>query len=115
MTYNTSRMLNQFNACSIHFCKFDVFCKKKKKVPEYILQISLHLISAIKMKIANVEKEIDTEQKNLDYWKDYKDKGQHDHKKEVYILTKELEDMENSFNEMIGKGNNFVIEEITLT
>ena len=78
------------------------------------MHISLHLISAIKMKIANVEKEIDTEQKNLDYWKDYKDKGQHDHKKEVYLLSKELEDMENSFKEMIGKGNNFVKGEVTL-
>jgi hypothetical protein len=66
------------------------------------------------MKIANVEKEIDTEQKNLDYWKDYKDKGQHDHKKEVYLLSKELEDMENSFKEMIGRGSNFVIGEVTL-
>lgn len=59
-------------------------------------------LEAIKKKIESVEKEIEKEQKNVDYWKEYKDKGQYEHKKEIQILSKEIDDMENSFNEMIG-------------
>ncbi|XP_071138023.1 coiled-coil domain-containing protein 83-like isoform X1 [Mytilus edulis] len=58
-------------------------------------------IEAIKKKIEGAEKQIDTEDKNLTYWTDYKDRGQNDHKQQIMLLTKEMEDMENSFSEMI--------------
>lgn len=60
------------------------------------------IITVLKKKIEAVEKQIDTEQKNVTYWKDYKEKGQYEHKKEIQVLSKEMEDMANSFNEMIG-------------
>lgn len=59
-------------------------------------------LEALKKKIENVEKQIEGEQKNVNYWKDYKEKGQYEHKKEIQVLSKEMEDMANSFNEMIG-------------
>lgn len=63
-------------------------------------------ILAIKQKIEDAEKQIDTEDKNLTYWTDYKDRGQNDHKQQIMLLTKEMEDMENSFSEMIRKEGN---------
>ena len=42
------------------------------------------------------------EQRQVEYWQEYKDRGQHDHKTQLHLLEKELEDMQTSFDEMSG-------------
>ena len=49
------------------------------------------------------EVEITNMKKEVDYWTEYKDKGQHQHAKQIRALEGEVEDMNFSFNEMKGK------------
>ena len=49
------------------------------------------------------EVEITNMKKEVDYWTNYKVKGQHDHKTLIRALEGEIEDMTFSFNEMKGK------------
>jgi hypothetical protein len=56
----------------------------------------------VKQQIANVEEEIKTVQKEVDYCKDYRDVEQHKNKKRINLLEADIDDMEASFQEMKG-------------
>jgi hypothetical protein len=46
--------------------------------------------------------EIETLNRELALWEDYRDHGQHEHSKTVRLLEQEMADMENSFTEISG-------------
>lgn len=54
----------------------------------------------VKRQIADVEEEIKTVQKEVDYCKDYRDVEQHKNKKRINLLEADIDDMEASFQEM---------------
>ena len=56
-----------------------------------------------------VEKEVELEQAlvTVEKWLEYKNKGQHEHAKQIKILEQELEDMQYSFDDMKGTLNNW--------
>jgi hypothetical protein len=56
--------------------------------------------SDLKEQIARKEAEIVKEKKQVDYWKQYEVKGQHEHSKQIKLLQQELVDMESTFEEM---------------
>lgn len=56
----------------------------------------------MKQKIAETESEMSKEQKELDYWEEFRDKGQHELDRQIQLLVAELEDMSGSFAEMKG-------------
>ncbi len=51
-----------------------------------------------------MEREVELEQAlvMVDKWLEYKNKGQHEHAKQIKILEQELEDMQYSFDDMKG-------------
>lgn len=57
----------------------------------------------MKEQIARTEAEIVKEQRQVQYWNEYKEKGQFHHKKQIELLDHELIDMQNSYDEMAGK------------
>ena len=42
------------------------------------------------------------EKRQVQYWTEYKNKGQHDHKTQIMLLERELVDMQTSYDEMSG-------------
>ena len=60
-------------------------------------------IAELKQHIAKTESTLITELGELAYWTEYKEKGQHEHKKQIDLLNKELDDMQTSYDEMAGK------------
>ena len=63
------------------------------------------IFSELKEQIARKESEIVMELRQVDYWQEYKNKGQLDHKTQIRLLEKELADMQQSFDEMSGETN----------
>ena len=57
----------------------------------------------LKKQIEMTEAEIVSMKKEVDYWTNYKNQGQHEHKTQIRALEGEIEDMTFSFNEMKGK------------
>lgn len=49
-----------------------------------------------------MEEEIAKVDKQVDYWVNYREKGQFDHTKQIQVLQQDINDMEMSFNEMSG-------------
>ena len=43
------------------------------------------------------------EEKQVEYWNEYKDRGQFEHQKQIKLMQQELVDMETSFKEMSGE------------
>ncbi|XP_056014461.1 coiled-coil domain-containing protein 83-like [Ostrea edulis] len=73
-------------------------------------------IEGVKRQIADVEEEIKTVQKEVDYCKDYRDVEQHKNKKRINLLEADIDDMEASFQEMkshLEKSNDRAKNEIT--
>ncbi len=56
----------------------------------------------IKNAIALKEAEILMEEKQVQYWQEYRSTGQLDHSKQIKLLQQELVDMELTFNEISG-------------
>ena len=56
----------------------------------------------LKRLIAMTEVEISNVKKEVDYWTQYKDQGQHQHRTQIRALEGEIKDMTHSFNEMKG-------------
>ena len=59
-------------------------------------------LSDLKRQIAMTEVQIANLQKEVDYWSQYKDQGQYQHRTQIRALEGEIEDMTHSFNEMKG-------------
>ena len=55
--------------------------------------------------MAHRESEIIQEERDVTYWHEYKEKGQHEHQKQIALLQQELIDMETSFTEMTGQSH----------
>ncbi|KAJ8315705.1 hypothetical protein KUTeg_007855 [Tegillarca granosa] len=72
-------------------------------IVEKKLEDVMYEIRELKTKIAKTEEEIAAVKKDLDYWTEYKNKGQHEHKKHIQIVKDDMTDMENSFEDMKGR------------
>ncbi|XP_074649909.1 coiled-coil domain-containing protein 83-like [Tubulanus polymorphus] len=51
-------------------------------------------------KIKELDEKVAVQQKEVEYWSDYKETGQHNRQTQIQLLEKELEDMHRSFEEM---------------
>ena len=72
----------------------------------YVVMLYVYMLFLwidLKAQIARTQSEIVREQRQVAYWTEYKDKGQHEHKKQIMLLEQELVDMQRSFDEMAGK------------
>ena len=71
--------------------------------------VMLLCVADIKEQIARTESHIIKESRQVNYWTEYKDVGRLEHRKQIDLLEKELEDMQTSYNEMAGKGRRLAV------
>ena len=65
--------------------------------------LSANVSTDLKEQIARRAADIAMEEKQADYWSEYKAKGQHDHSKQIKLLEQELIDMQSTFDEMSSR------------
>jgi len=57
----------------------------------------------LKQQLVNTDEQVTREDSNLMYWKQFRDKGQHENDKTIHLLEQELVDMEASFTEISSR------------
>ncbi|XP_019644885.1 PREDICTED: coiled-coil domain-containing protein 83-like [Branchiostoma belcheri] len=57
-------------------------------------------VEDLKTEIEEREKELADQTKVVEYWRKYRDEGQHEHAKQIRLLEQELQDMQVNFDEM---------------
>lgn len=49
------------------------------------------------------DNEIALQRRLVEYWKDYRDRGQHDHGKQICLLEESIKDLQETFETMSGQ------------
>lgn len=49
------------------------------------------------------DQEIALQRRQVEYWKDYRDRGQHDHGKQICLLEESITDLQETFETMSGQ------------
>lgn len=62
-----------------------------------------HLTTELNDSLVEKDQEIALQRRQVEYWKDYRDRGQHDHGKQICLLEESITDLQETFETMSGQ------------